>query len=230
VIHEEELPCSWNTYQIWRAKPRVSPREASCEVEAQPHLSHEEKGKAPLSVDSVCKAKLEARGNTRREASFVSPKQRALVASTRFAPLSKVKRIPPSADSVAYAASSFRDASKVPNCKVRTKALYSGSYLRHNTNTKIKPPVCAKSKATIASLPALSSAKLALGGGAKSLTSSGEANAISEVVLTSPVVEMRNLKAKILQLEQPSTRPPSISILDCLSSVSPDLREFLTNK
>ena len=135
--------------------------------------------------------------------------------------MNEVKGVPLSVDSVAYATSALRDASKVPNPKTRTKALYIVSYLRYNA--KIKAPLYAKSEATLASLPVLSSAKLALGGGAKSLASSSEANAKSEVVLTSPIVKKRNFKDRVLQLEQPSIRPPQVSVLDCLSSVNPDL-------
>ena len=142
--------------------------------------------------------------------------------------MSEVKGVPLSIDSVAYAASVFRDASKVPNCKARTKTLYSASYLRHNA--KIKAPLCAKSEATTALLPALSSAKLALGGGAKKLASLSEANTTGEVVLTSHIVKKRSFNTKALQHEQPSTRPPQVSILDRLSSINPDLQEFLTDK
>ena len=53
-------------------------------------------------------------------------------------------------------------------------------YLRHNV--KIKAPLCDKTKPTIASHPALSSDKLALGGGAKSLASPSKANARSDVM------------------------------------------------
>jgi len=142
---------------------------------------------------------LEPRGH---EVSLVSPNKRALVSSVKFAPLSEVKGVSPSADSIAYAASALRDASKVHSCKARTKALYSASYLRRNA--KIEAPLCAKSKATIALLLALSSAKLALGGEAKSLASSSEAHAISEAISTSPMAERRILKDRVLQLEQPS--------------------------
>jgi len=136
------------------------------------------------------------RSNARRKASLASPNQRALISSAKFAPLSEVKGVPPSVDSVAYAASAFRDASKVPNCKARTKTLYNASYLCHKA--KIKAPLCAKSEAIVASLPALSSAKLALRSGAKSLASSSEANATSEVALTSPVVKKRSFNARVL--------------------------------
>jgi len=171
---------------------------------------------------------LVARCSARREASLASPNQRALVSSTKFAPLNEVKGVPLSVDSVAYATSALRDASKVPNPKTRTKALYIVSYLRYNA--KIKAPLCAKSEAIVVSLPALSSTKLALESKAKSLTSSSEAKAIGEVVLTSPIVKKRSFNAKVLQLEQPSTRSPRVSVLDRLSSVNPDLREFLNNK
>ena len=117
--------------------------------------------------------------------------------------MSEIKEVPPSVDSVAYAASSLRDASKVPSRKDTTKAPYSASYLHHNA--KIKAPLCAKSEATVVSLPALSSTKIALGCGAKSLASSSEANGTSEVDLTSPVVKKRRLKVRVLQFEQPST-------------------------
>jgi len=76
----------------------------------------------------------------------------------------------------------------------------------------------------------LSSDKLTLGAGAKSLALPSEANAISEVVLSSPVVKKRSFNARVLQLEQPSTWPPLVSVLDHLSLVNPDLQEFLTNK
>jgi len=82
------------------------------------------------------------------------------VFSAKFAPLSKVKGVPPSVDSVTYAVSAPKGTSKVPNREARTKVLYNASYLFRNA--KIKAPLCAKSKATIASLPVLSSAKLAL--------------------------------------------------------------------
>ena len=84
-----------------------------------------------------------------------------LLSSAKFAPLSEVKGVSQSADSVAYAALALRDASKVPSRKARTNALYSASYL--HLNAKIKAPLCAKSEATTTSLPVLSSAKLALG-------------------------------------------------------------------
>ena len=74
----------------------------------------------------------------------------------KFAPLRKVKGVSLSADSIAYAASALRDASKVPSRKARTKSMYSASYLCRNM--KIEAPLCAKSKATIASLSTLSSA------------------------------------------------------------------------
>jgi len=105
--------------RIWRAKPRAHLHEALGEVEAQPRFSREEKGKAPLSVDGVAyaastrgaqsplsrEAELGARWKVKREASLISPNQRALVSSADFAPLNEVKGLPPSADSIAYAAS-----------------------------------------------------------------------------------------------------------------------------
>ena len=118
---------------------------------------------------------------------MASPNQRALVSSTNFAPLSEVKGVLPSADIGAYEASAPKSTNKVPSRKARTEALYSANHLRRNV--KIKAPLCAKTKAIIASLPTLSSAKLALGGEAKSLASPSEANTIGEVVLTSPVVK-----------------------------------------
>jgi len=168
----KQVPCESKAAQgkqIWRVKPGASPREASCEANAQPRISREDKGKAPLSVDSVAyaastrgaqnpfshKAKLAAWCNTRHEASLVSPNQKALVSSAKFAPLSEVKGVPPSVDSFAYAASTLRDASKVLRHKARTKVLYNASYV--GCNMKIKTPLCAKSEATIASLPAHSS-------------------------------------------------------------------------
>ena len=93
--------------------------EALGEVEAQPRFSRKEKGKAPLSVDGVAyaastrgaqsplsrEAELGARWKVKREASLISPNQRALVSSADFAPLNEVKGLPPSTDSIAYAAS-----------------------------------------------------------------------------------------------------------------------------
>jgi len=134
--------------------------------------------------------------------------------------LSEVKDVPSSADSVAYATSAPKGTNKVPSHKARTKALCSANYLRRNV--KIKAPLCAKSEATTASLPVLFSAKLAFGGRAKCLASSGEANATSEAVVTSPVVKKRSF-TRALQVEQPSVRPPRVSVLDRLSSVNPDL-------
>jgi len=96
--------------------------------------------------------------------------------------LSEVKDVPSSADSVAYAPSASKGTKKVPSHKARTKALCSANYLRRNT--MIKAPLCDKSEATTASLPALFSVKLALGDRAKCLASSGEVNAISEAVVT----------------------------------------------
>jgi len=68
---------------------------------------------------------LDARCGVRCEASLASPNQRALVSSAKFAPLSGVKGVSPSADSIAYAASAPKDTNKVPNCKAETKALCS---------------------------------------------------------------------------------------------------------
>jgi len=131
---------------IWRVKSTTSPCEPLCVVEVQPHLSREDKGKVPLSVDGVAyaastwgaqsplnrEAKFGAQRRIRRESSMASSNQRVLISSVRFAPLSEVREVSSSADSVAYVASTLRDASKVPSRKARTKALYSASYLRHN--------------------------------------------------------------------------------------------------
>ena len=62
------------------------------------------------------------------------------------------------------------------------------------------------------------------------LASSSEPHATSEAISTSLVFERRNLKDRVLQLEQPNTRPPRVSVLNHVSLVNPDLREFLTNK
>jgi len=62
-------------------------------------------------------------------------------------------------------------------------------------------PLCDKSEATMASLPTLSSTKLALVGRAKSLASLSEANTTGEIVLTSHVVKKRSFNARVLQLE-----------------------------
>jgi len=209
-------PKAAQSKQIWRAKSTASPREALCEVEAQPHLSREDKGKTPLSVDGAayaastrgaqrplnCETKFGAQCRVRHKASLALFNQRTLVSSARFAPLSEVRAVTSSADSVAYAASTLKNTSKVPGCKARTKVLCSANHLRRNV--KIKAPLCVKSEATPASLPMLSSAKLALGDGAKRLASSSEAN-VTGIVLTSPVIKERSFNARVLQLEQPST-------------------------
>jgi len=178
--------------------------EALGEVQAQPRLSREEEDKASLSVDGVAyaastrgaqsalsrEAELGAQYKVRCEASLASPNQRALVSSTNSAPSSEVKGVPPSADNVAYAALAPKGTNKVLSRKARTKALCSANHLRRNA--KIKAPLCAKSEATTASLPALSSVKLALGGRTKRLASSSEANATDGVVLTSPAIKKRS--------------------------------------
>ena len=155
----KQVPCEpriAQSKQIWRAKPRASLRKALCEIEAQPRLSREEKGKAPLSVDGVTyatstrgpqsplssEAKLDAQCRVRHQASLASLNQRVLVSSDNFAPLSKVKDVSPSFNSVAYAASVPKDTNKVPNRKARTKPLCSASYLHRNA--KIKAPLRAK--------------------------------------------------------------------------------------
>ena len=132
-------------------------------------LSHEEKGNAPLSVDSIAYvastwsvqsplghvAELGVQCTVRCEVLLALPNQRALIPSANFAPLSEVKGVPPSADSIAYPASAPKGTNKVPSHKVRTKVLCSANHLRRNA--KIKAPLYAKSEATTASLPALSS-------------------------------------------------------------------------
>ena len=150
-----------------------------------------------------------------------------IVSSAKSAPLSGVKGVSPRADSITYAALAPKGTNKVPSCEARTKALCNANYL--HCSAKIKAPLSAKSEATTTSLPALSSAKLALGGGAKRLASSSEAN-VTGVILTSPVIKKRSVNARALQLEQPSTRPPRVSVLGHLCLVNPYLREFLTNK
>ena len=214
---------------MWRAKQGASPREALGEVKAQPCLSREVKGKMPLSVGSVAYASREAElGPQGREFLLASPNHRALVSSAKSAPLSEVKGVSLRADSVAYTASAPKGTKKVPSREAGTKALCSANYLRRNA--KIKAPLRAKSEATMASLPMLPSAKLTLRGGAKRLASSSEDNVTGGVVLTLPVIKDRSFNVKLLQLEQPSTRLPRASVLDRLSLVNPDLREFLTNK
>ena len=68
---------------MWKAKQGASPREALGEVEAQPRLSHEDKGKTPLSIRSVAyasrEAKLEPQGH---EFLLASPNPRTLVSVT----------------------------------------------------------------------------------------------------------------------------------------------------
>jgi len=109
---------------------------------------------------------LEPRG---REALLASPNQGALVSNAEFAPLSGVKGVPPSADSVAYVASVSKGTNKVPSREAGTKALCSANYLRRNA--KNKAPIRAKSEVTTTSLSKPSGAKFALGGRATSIAS-----------------------------------------------------------
>jgi len=81
-----------------------------------------------------------------------------LICSAKFALLSGVKGVSPSADSVAYVASAPKGTNKVSSREAETKALCSANYFRRNA--KIKAPLRAKSEATTASLSAISSAKL----------------------------------------------------------------------
>ena len=158
-------PRTAQSKRIWRAKPRAPLHEALGEVEAQPCLSREEKGKAPLSVDGIAyvastrgiqsplsrEAELSTQCKVRREVSLALPNQRALVFSAYFAPLREVKGVPPSADIVAYAASAPKSTDKVASCRARTKALGSANHLY--PNAKIKALLCVKSEATTALLP-----------------------------------------------------------------------------
>jgi len=56
VKHVPPEPRFVQSKKIWRAKTRASLHEALGEVEAQPRLSREEKGKALLSVNGVAYA------------------------------------------------------------------------------------------------------------------------------------------------------------------------------
>ena len=86
-------------------KARGFSRKALGEVEAQLHLSREDKGKTPLSFGSVAYASYEAEVEPQwREFLLASPNPKALFSSTKFAPRSKIKGAFLSADIVAYAA------------------------------------------------------------------------------------------------------------------------------
>jgi len=136
--------------RFWNAKQGTFPREVSCEVETQPRFSLEDKGKVPLSVGSVAhttsiqgaqsplsrEAELEPRGC---ESSLALPNQRELISNTKSTPLSGVKELSPSADSVAYAALAPKDTNKVFNREAGTKALCSVNYLCRGAKIKATP-------------------------------------------------------------------------------------------
>ena len=138
---------------------------------------------------------------------FVQPE--TLFSNAKFAPRSEVKGASLSADSVAYATSAPKGASKVPNRETRTKALDSAKYLRRNAKNKAllhAIPSCAKSEVTTTSLPKPSGAKFALSNGSTSIASPIEANITGEVVLKSPpIVKKRSLNARVLQPEHPNS-------------------------
>jgi len=167
----------------------------------------------PLSVGSIAyvsrEAELEPQG---REFLLALPNQRTLVSNAKSTPLSGVKGVSLSTDSVAYVASVPKGTNKVPSREAGAKALCSTNYLCRNA--KNKAPIRAKSEVTTTSLSKPSGAKLALAGGAKSLASLSEANTSGEIVLKSPVVRKRSFNARVLQPDQPSTRSPQVSVLD----------------
>jgi len=213
-------------------KQLASLREALGEVEAQLRLSHEDKGKTPLSFGIIVygsrKAELEPQG---RELLLASPNLRALISSANSAPMSRVKGVSLSIDSVAYAASVPKGTNyaapipkgtnKVPNREAGTEALCSANYLRRKA--KNKASLRAKGEVTTTSLPRSSGAKFALGAGATSIAAPSKANTIDEVISKSLVVENMSLNARVLQLEQPSTQSPRVSVRDRVSLVNPDL-------
>ena len=159
---------------------------------------------------------------------LASPNLRMLVSSAKSAPLSEVKGVSLSADGIAYAASTLKGTNKIPSREAESKALCSANYLHRNA--KNKAPIHAKSEVTTTSLPKPFGAKVALAGGAKSIASPSEAYTTDEVVLKSPVLRKKSSNAKVLQPDQPSKRSLRVSVLDHLSLLNPDLREFLTNK
>ena len=100
----------------------ASPREVLGEVEAQPRLSREDKGKTPLNVGSVTHASREAELEPRRrEFPLASPNQRALVSNAKSAPLSEVKGVSLSAGSVTYTALALKGTNKVPSHELKLK-------------------------------------------------------------------------------------------------------------
>ena len=178
--------------QVWRVKQGASPSEALGEAEAQPRLSHEDKGKMPLSVGSVAYASREAKlGPQGRELLLASPNPRTLPSSAKSTSQSRVKGVSLRADSVTYAALAPKSANKVPNREAGTKALSSANSLRRNAKNKAPlraTPLRVKSEVTTTLLPKPSGTKFVRGGRSTSTASPIEANTTGEVVLKSPVV------------------------------------------
>ena len=159
--------------RFWNAKQGTFPREVSCKVETQPRFLLEDKGKVPLSVGSVAhttsiqgaqsplsrEAELEPRGC---ESSLALPNQRELISNTKSTPLSWVKELSPSADSVAYAALAPRILIKSLTARLELKHY---AVLITFAAVQRSKPLRAKSEDTKASLPMLSSTKLTLGRG-----------------------------------------------------------------
>ena len=78
--------------QVRRMKQEASPREALGEVETQLRLSHEDKGKTPLSFGSVAYDSREAKVEPQScKSLLVSPNPKALFSNAKFAPRSEVK-------------------------------------------------------------------------------------------------------------------------------------------
>jgi len=136
-----------------------------------------------------------------REFPLASPNLRALIYSANSAPMSGVKGISLSTDSVAYAAlvpkgTNYaalvpKGTNKVSSREAGTEALCSADYFHRKE--KNKTPLCAKGEVTTTSPPKSFGAKFTLGGGATSIASPSEAITTDKVIFKSPVVKTRAL-------------------------------------
>jgi len=115
---------------VWKAKQKASPHEALGEVEAQLRLSHEDKGKTPLSFGSIADASREANLESQgHEFTLTSLNPRALIPNANSSPMSRIKGVSLSVDSIANAAPVSKGTIKVLSREAGTGALYSTKYL-----------------------------------------------------------------------------------------------------
>jgi len=131
-------------------------------VKPQLRLSHEDKGKTPLSFGGIADASrgadLEWQGH---EFPLTSPNPRGLIPSAKSAPISRVKGVSLSTDSIANTTPISKGTIKVLSCEAGTGALCSAKYLR--SKAKSKASLCAKGEVTITLLPKSSGVKLVHG-------------------------------------------------------------------